>query len=363
MLITLTFGQLLPQLLCEEYTIQFINFPGCYFVLKLALAIESLGITHFSWLLFRLSHSNTFNIFHLGSAISRRCNRYQTISSPALLPHSLATDNPQCTDAETVADEAEFIIREDDIPALWPISKLPLIEWIKYIASCALIFSCIAVVFAGIALHYSLLEVNPYFLYLLLVVCLVTLFYLEGLMIAIVATQRLHMQSYLLTHTVPPRGVELHNLCNISEPGTFNYENKMNNVKKFIMGRQFLTVCIVFVITQITVLSRAPSLEDTIILNELIIVFLKSGIAGALVTLTFSQLLPQLLASEQSWSFMSHRGSFFVVLASLATEASGITHFSRLLFYLVEYSLCGKIENIFDDSVSVSTVTEHEAPF
>lgn len=50
-LFVLAFGQLMPQLVAATHPITFMNLPGTWFVVKLALAIETIGITHFSWVL------------------------------------------------------------------------------------------------------------------------------------------------------------------------------------------------------------------------------------------------------------------------------------------------------------------------
>eukprot|EP01041_Mallomonas_annulata_P001927 gene1927-3740_t len=49
-MIALTFAQMSPQLVADEYTLRFLNMPGCVTCIKLSMWIESLGIfTHFSW--------------------------------------------------------------------------------------------------------------------------------------------------------------------------------------------------------------------------------------------------------------------------------------------------------------------------
>ena len=50
--LTLTVGQLISQIYVEEFTLQFLNLPGCEFVIYLCLGAEFIGVCSFSWLLF-----------------------------------------------------------------------------------------------------------------------------------------------------------------------------------------------------------------------------------------------------------------------------------------------------------------------
>jgi hypothetical protein len=47
--------QLVSQIFVEEYTVQFLNFYGCEFCIRLALFAEYIGICHFSWLLYHVT--------------------------------------------------------------------------------------------------------------------------------------------------------------------------------------------------------------------------------------------------------------------------------------------------------------------
>jgi len=50
-LIVLAFGQLMPQLIATTNPITFMNLPGTWSVLQLCLCFETVGVTHFSWVL------------------------------------------------------------------------------------------------------------------------------------------------------------------------------------------------------------------------------------------------------------------------------------------------------------------------
>lgn len=328
-LITLSFGQLLPQLLCEEYMTSFVNLPGCYSIVMIALFIEKLGISHFSWFLFRISHSQFFN------PCREHFNRklYQPI--PDNNPQPIDSKN----DSHIVHEQVEWNLASDT-PSLAPVFRLPILEWFKFIFSTCLTLGCLLVIGWGISHGYAVLQIHPAALFTILIVCLVILFYLEGLMIAVVSTQRLTVPTAYLSNIKSfHRAKLIHEVCNTH---TTDQMDDINNVKRFIMGRQFLTVSIVFLISQITVFPSWPSYAD----NNSVITFLeyiafRSGLSGALVVLSVSQLFPQLIASEQPWVFLNFRGSFSVVIASLATEALGLTHFARTLFHSMSF-LCWK---------------------
>eukprot|EP01041_Mallomonas_annulata_P004164 gene4164-8280_t len=349
MLITLTFGQLLPQLLCEEHTIRFLNLPGCYSIIYLGLFIEHLGISHCSWLLFRILHTKIYNPQYI---LQRR-----TYSHIEDLNNNLLTRG-----------DGEYIL-PDGTGSLAPINKLHPLEWLKFIYSTCLIIGCIAIIIIGIKSDYAVLRIPPIAIFVLLIFLLLMLFYLEGLMIAIVATQRrscpketlngsisgdnninltnsntnlnTNNSSNISSHSTSlhlTRADIIHEVCNT----TAAHLGNMNNVKRFIMGRQCATVSTVFLISQMTVFPKWPlsSLHEQGTIAQIIFFILcRSGIPGALIVLSFSQLLPQLLAAEHPWQFMNLRGSFTVVILSLAIEAMGFTHFSRFLFHSVEYFL------------------------
>jgi hypothetical protein len=50
-LFILSFGQLMPQLIASKFPVFFMNIPGVGIVSRIALLLESVGVTHFSWLL------------------------------------------------------------------------------------------------------------------------------------------------------------------------------------------------------------------------------------------------------------------------------------------------------------------------
>ena len=52
MLILLQFAQLTPQLAAESDGVGFMNKRGCFALAYVALAIEKLGLTSFSWVLY-----------------------------------------------------------------------------------------------------------------------------------------------------------------------------------------------------------------------------------------------------------------------------------------------------------------------
>lgn len=94
------------------------------------------------------------------------------------------------------------------------------------------------VVFVGVSLSYCVLKLHPAANFLILFVCLVLLAYVEALHYACVAVEKWDMKQYTERY---PRAVKCHGL--IDTPV---------KVKKFLVGRQFFVIFVVFFIAQIT---------------------------------------------------------------------------------------------------------------
>ena len=83
-LTVLAFGQLLPQLVAATHPATFMNLPAASLVVNIALGLEWVGITHFSWLI---------------SSVAKRCSGLQGSQTTGLEPPS---------DAKVVGAEAEL---------------------------------------------------------------------------------------------------------------------------------------------------------------------------------------------------------------------------------------------------------------
>lgn len=123
--------------------------------------------------------------------------------------------------------------------------------------------------------------------------------------------------------------------------------HKGDNLERFIVGRQFLVVLVVFVINLM-----GSSVEGASVLglpewvNE---VFLASGLAMILITIVLGQLTAQVNSANCMLDFINTYFMLFTVYVSLVIEASGLLH----AVYLVQYMF---------SKISGEPVRSYEAP-
>lgn len=207
--ITLTFGQLISQIFVEEFTLQFVNFYGCEFVVRLSLFAEYIGICNFSWLL-----------YYIVSSIA--CGKVKKIrdemDSGKTTGESLDPMSP-----------TEKIRGPNFDTGIAPLTaqKLSLFDYFKYTWSTLVTIGSLIIVLYGVSIKAYVLPTPVVGGYIIAITMMTVLFYLEGLMIAIVATQYWDREIY---RSYYPRAHRNHEL--MSQP---------DNVKRFIIGRQFFT--------------------------------------------------------------------------------------------------------------------------
>jgi hypothetical protein len=51
-MVLLQLAQLIPQLIAENHSVKFLGIPGAYYLVRLALCIEKLGITDYAWIMY-----------------------------------------------------------------------------------------------------------------------------------------------------------------------------------------------------------------------------------------------------------------------------------------------------------------------
>jgi hypothetical protein len=333
----LTIGQLIPQLYVEEFTLPFLNLYGCHAVTRICFAAEWIGICHFSWLLFHSVSTILFG-FVVDTSVAPPSHDFAVLA---------ATPPPDDADADVkiVEDVVPAVIRDVEMIAravpterraefdetsvtadTTKDSNLTFLwDAVRYLWSSFVTLGSLFIVAVGIERQYAVLPVPVPALYLLFIFALTLLFYLEGLMICIVATQFWDPESFRMTH---PRAYKMHKLV-----------NRPDVLKRFIIGRQFFTVITNFILAQISVFPHWPNDRYPPILFFLLI---RSGLVGVFITLAFAQLCPELLAARYPLFFMDMYGSYSVVNLSLGIEALGIGHCAWLVFYATRKLLCGR---------------------
>lgn len=149
-------------------------------------------------------------------------------------------------------------------------------EGLKLVVVTLFVSLMVLVCFTGVALHYSVLQAPVPVNFILLIGALILLAYLEALHYAVVAVEKWDMTPYQERY---PRGVKCHRLVNTPE-----------KVKQFLVGRQFFTLFVVFLIAQITAFEHMP--KDFLNLPELLsLIVIRTGLPGVFLTLTFGQLV------------------------------------------------------------------------
>jgi hypothetical protein len=108
----------------------------------------------------------------------------------------------------------------------------------KLVICSMVVFLLVLVIFVCVSNTYSVLQLFPLVNFILLFGALTLLAYCEALHYAVVAVQKWDMAQYAEKF---PRAVKVH-----------SYVNTPQKVKKFLVGRQFFTIFVVFLIAQIT---------------------------------------------------------------------------------------------------------------
>ncbi len=325
--ITLTFGQLIGQIFVEEYTLQVLNLFGCEFIIRLSLGVEWLGVCHFSWLLYHTASFLCCFLRHgrgpvddssppLDQTVSRTGTRF--VSMPEEGVSSAASEEPMSPTARNRSPDYVHLSVIDVNQ-----TSFSLFDYFRYLWSTVATLGAIFIVLYGISLQAYVLPTPVGATYIVFFLVLVLLFYLEGMMIAIVCTQYWDRETFRETY---PRAYRLHEVI-----------NRPHNVKRFIIGRQFCTVLTGFVLAQITTFaSWSGDGYDPV--GFYIIV--KSGLVGVLLTLSFGQLMPELLAQEYPLRFMNLPGAYSIGVLSLFFDAVGVGHCAWAVFFTSKALCC-----------------------
>jgi len=132
---------------------------------------------------------------------------------------------------------------------------------------------------------------------------------------------------------LPPVEYELY-----KESHPVTYQNtklafKGDNLNRYLMGRQFMVLLVVFVIN----MCGAPLAGAEVFgLPDVVIqIFLGTGIAMILVTCMIGQLATQVDASHCMLDYINNRFALFTLYTAMAIEFTGVMHSS----YLIEYIL------------------------
>mmetsp|Transcript_13524 Transcript_13524/g.20317 ORF Transcript_13524/g.20317 Transcript_13524/m.20317 type:complete len:482 (-) Transcript_13524:75-1520(-) len=327
-MITLTIGQLFPQLIADEYTIRFINIRGSLFFIKAAQFIESIGIfTHFSWV---MSYTLVHGIFAWGRD-TPDCSSDNPIDSLDLSrsTHTLIWGNaPSSSGRSQVSGDVEMLSHDDvnllEIAQMNPIQSgaiSSLVTLLKLVFSSGLTLFAAALIFYGILFNQPLLSVHPALLLVLLFSCMAAEFYLEGLQVAVLAVQH---------KDAAECGAPGSNAYRVSEL----IDTDKDTVKRFLIGRQFLVVLSMFTMASLTTYANYHHYRQSFLPPKLVGTFVLTGFCGVLFALNTVQLPAQMVAKQYPTKFLNLPGTIGFIKAALYIESSGIMHFGWVLFHI-----------------------------
>ena len=271
---------------------------GCELVIRMSLFAEYLGVCNFSYLLY-------------GAVRRVFCNKVRLQESPDSDIH----EEPMSP--HTVNREACFNSNHTfgEVMTWFDCCKY---GW----STCATLGSILIVVY-GILINAYVFPVPVVCAYILLFWLLLMLYYLEGLIIAIVGTQYWDPEAFREAY---PNAFALHQL--MSQP---------DSMKRFIVGRQFCTVLSNFILEQILTFAYFPGDGYNPVLFYVVV---KSGLVGVLIVLAFSQLLPELLTAEYPLRFMNMPGAYSVVNVCLLFDSFGVGHASWAIYFVSRRYCC-----------------------
>lgn len=269
-MVVTTIGSLQPQLLAAKDPWNFLNLRGSYSTLMLCYALEWTGIcTHFAWMLIAILKKTLFR-----SDIPTRENEEE------MAKHHLAMD------------------------------------YLKYVMSFCVISMYFTYLMFGMWTGESLLGQSGLpgaVVFICFACCILFLALLEGLQVGILVRENKDPDenNYEETH---PRAHAL-----------MKRATHEKNVRRFLIGRQFFVIFVVFLINQCTIF---PDIQQFGVNNILWFFVIQLGLPTALNVLCFGQLPAQLLANHDPMLFMNRPGPRFTLEVCLFTEMTGIAHFS-----------------------------------
>jgi hypothetical protein len=195
----------ISQIFVEEFTLQFLNLYGCEMIIRLSLFAEWIGVCNFSWLLYGVmsriicrkvriaqksldstkSNSSSLTDFVVDSSENGHMKETD-INKRNKLPRQNSADE---SDHEMMSPTTK--IRGPNYNSGIPkfMENLGIFDIFKYLWSTGVTLGSLAVICYGISIGAYVLPTPVAAAYIIAIFTMCILFYLEGLMIAIVGTQ------------------------------------------------------------------------------------------------------------------------------------------------------------------------------
>jgi len=283
-------GSLAWRIVASSFPIAFMSNPLVYVIVRICILIEGSGICSSCWVLARVQKMMT-----------------------GWQPDEVYLENAPKHGTEPMTRQ------EEDVDRCFGV--------LRYGYSLALLVFCVAVFMGSIladggmstAVNYNLPALGAFFLFWFLICWLA---FLEGGQGCLVGLQAVNKDAYSESH---PRSLKCTRLA-----------HEGDNMERYIVGRQFLVVLVLFLINMIgSALVGADPFGLPKWMND---IFLQGGVAMVVTTIVIGQLTSQINAAICMLDFMNNYFVLLTTYVSLAIEWSGLLH----TVYLVQYAF-GKI--------------------
>jgi len=276
-IITTIVASLMWRIIASSFPVAFLSNPIIYLIIRLCLLLEKSGVCSASWVLAR---------YHKPIA------NYQ--------PDEVYLEEAEPHTAEPVTR------RDKDIDRL--------VTVIKFSYSLLLLIFALIVVMAAIFTKQTVAtgdnNIHPVIAFFIFWFLIAWLAMMEGGQGALVGLQPIDKERYAETHPITLKNTMI--------------AHKGDNMERFIVGRQFLVVLVVFVTNMMaSAIVDASVLGLSDIMNE---IFLATGLAVILVTIMIGQLTAQVNAANCMLDFLNNYFMLFTTYVSLFIEMSGLLH-------------------------------------
>jgi hypothetical protein len=284
-------GSLAWRIVASSFPVAFMSNPLIYIIIRICLLIEASGICSAAWVLARWN---------------KLLVNYQ--------PDEVYLHGAPKQGAEPVTK------RDKDVDIT--------VTLVKYLYSLGLLIFAICIIMAVIFTKNTKIadNVHPAFAFFLFWFLIVWLAMMEGGQGALVGLQVVEPSKYAVSHPRTLRNTRL--------------AHKGDNMERFILGRQYLVVLVIFILNQ----SGAPIDTNKSVLNLPDIVtsiFLENGVAMMIVTIIMGQLTSQVNAAVCMIDFLNNYFMLFTSYVSLLIEFTGLVH-SVYLVQIVFSKITGK---------------------
>ena len=239
--LVITFAQLTPSLLAKEYPLRFLQIPGVYSTIYIALLLENCGIVHFTYVLYGILNRVFFNSPGDTSLLAAGPPKSDDVISDASsnsstaghLPGapSLTNDSVPPGGASSVGQKGkregisifDYKEEEEDPESACEAAAEGVVKtvrcvdnvllYVRYVLSTLLTILCIVFVCGCISQKHSMIEMAPALQFIIFALALIVITYCEGMKVAVVSTT--HIDSESLKSS--PIAYKIHKLLNVGK--------------------------------------------------------------------------------------------------------------------------------------------------